>query len=86
MEDFIQNRFGYCFYDTQRIPALIYNLYVNPEHRRQGRAKRLLEVVIHEIRAAGYKGVIAIEAVPKEGVISLEKLRSFYEKMGLKII
>ena len=84
MEDFIQNRFGYCFYEIKKNTALIYNLYIHPEYRRQGRAKKLLRILINEIREMGYVGEIEIDVAPKENSISLEKLSSFYMKMGLK--
>lgn len=86
MEDFVQNRFGYCFYASREGSALIYNLYVNPEYRRQGKAKMLLRHVINEIRDAGYVGEIEIQASPKEDDINSEKLSSFYERMGLKVL
>ena len=85
-EDFIQNRFGYCFYEIKEHSALIYNLYVHPEFRRQGKAKTLLKHAINEIREAGRKGEIEIESNPKEGSISSKKLNSFYNKIGLKIL
>jgi GNAT superfamily N-acetyltransferase len=86
LEDFIQNRYGYCFYEIQESIALIYNLYVHPEHRNQGKAGILLLHVINEIRHLGYNGELGIEAIPKENTISVEKLCSFYKKMGLKIL
>jgi len=86
-EDFIQNRFGYCFYEIKESSALIYNLYVHPEHRLKGMAKMLLQYVINEIRTLyHYDGEIEIDASPREGVISLEKLGLFYKKMGLKVL
>jgi ribosomal protein S18 acetylase RimI-like enzyme len=85
LEDFIQNRFGYCFYEVPGI-ALIYNLYVHPEYRLQGKAKILLQHVVNEIRETGYNGEIEIEVAPREDAISIEKLGLFYEKMGLKIL
>jgi hypothetical protein len=36
-ENFIQNKFGYCFYSLKSCP-IIYNLYVQPQYRRHGRA------------------------------------------------
>lgn len=86
MEDFIQNKFGYCFYEIKESSALIYNLYVHPEYRLKGMAKILLQHVINEIKALCYAGEIEIEISPREGVISLEKLGSFYKKMGLKVL
>ena len=83
MEDFIQNRFGYCFYELRENTALIYNLYVRPEHRRMGNAKRLLQHVIQEIRET-YTGEIEVEVEPRECSINREKLIRFYKRMGLK--
>lgn len=85
MEDFVQNRFGYCFYEVQESTALIYNLYVHPEYRLQGRAKVLLNHVINEIREAGYMKEIEIEVIPREDSINTEKLCSFYESLGFII-
>ena len=83
-ENFVQTRFGYCFYDLETYP-LIYNLYVHPEHRRCGHSKRLLQWVISEIRRTGYTGEISIEAFPKENSINLEDLVKYYESIGLKV-
>lgn len=88
-EDFIQNKFGYCFYSINleaKYPVVIYNLYVYPKYRRKGNARKLLQYIINEIRYTGYTGEIEIEAKPKENSISLENLISFYKNMGLKII
>jgi len=85
LEDFIQNKFGYCFYEITDT-ALIYNLYVHPEYRNCGNAKILLQHVINEIRAIGYIGVIKIGVDPREPEIDPRKLTSFYTKLGLKII
>lgn len=84
-EDFIQNRFGYCFYEIKEDSALIYNLYVNPEYRLKGKARHLVSICINEIRQFGYCGEIFIQAIPKEKDIDKERLKSFYVKMGLKI-
>lgn len=82
MENFIQNKFGYCFYETKKT-ALIYNLYVHPEHRRKGMAKILLQHVVNEIRCMGYFGEIGIQVEPRED-IKKENIKKFYERMGLK--
>ena len=82
-EDFIQNRFGYCFYEIKDGSALIYNLFVHPEFRRQGKAKRLLQLVINEIRESRYTGPIKIEAEQRAG-IDLRRLTEFYKRMGLE--
>jgi ribosomal protein S18 acetylase RimI-like enzyme len=86
LEDFIQNRFGYCFYDVREGSALIYNLYVHPEYRMQGKARRLLTLAINEIREAGYYGDIKIEASPTEDGINLDRLIVLYGTMKLKVL
>lgn len=87
IEDFIHRRYGYCYFEIEygKRP-IIFNLYVHPEYRRQGYARKLLQYVIDEIRQTGYIGEIDIEAVPREQSISKEKLESFYKNMGLAII
>jgi len=85
-EDFIQNKYGYCFYEIE--PGenpIIYNLYVHPQYRRRGNAKKLLQYVISEIRQDGYDGDILIKVAPRENSISSEELSLFYINMGLKI-
>jgi len=86
MEDFVQTRFGYCFYEVKQTSALIYNLFVHPEYRMQGKAKRLLILVIGEIRDAGYSGEIEIEATPTEDGINLDRLILLYASMGLRVL
>lgn len=86
MEDFIQTRFGYCYYEVTPNSAFVYGLFVHPEDRRQGKTRRLLTLVIEEIRATGYNGEIGIEAIPKEDGIDLCRLGRFYTSMGLKIL
>ena len=88
-EDFIHNRFGYCFYtmvDDETTEPFIYNLYVHEEYRRIKKKKKLLKYIINEIREAGYRGSIKIEAIPKDDSIPLEKLIEFYESLGLEVI
>lgn len=65
---------------------MIYGLFVHPEYRTQGKAKRLLMLVINEIRDTGYSGDIEIEAIPKEDGIDLDRLILFYTSMGLKVL
>lgn len=84
-EDFIQNRYGYCFYAIDTI-CIIYNLYIHPEYRRQGHAKKILHLVINEIRKTGYNEEIEIEANPKDNSINLDALILLYKNMGLKIL
>lgn len=85
MEDFVQTRFGYCFYEVKEDSALVYGLFVHPEYRMQGKAKRLLMMVIAEIRNTGYRGGIEIEAIPKEDGVDLDLLIKLYTSMGLKV-
>jgi ribosomal protein S18 acetylase RimI-like enzyme len=85
LEDFIQNRFGYCYYEIGT-NTLIYNLYVHPEYRLQGKAKMLLKHVVNEIRERGYSGEITIETAPKDETVSREKLSIFYARIGLTVI
>jgi GNAT superfamily N-acetyltransferase len=81
-ENFICNKFGYCYYSIN--PTLIYNLYVEPQYRKQGHSEYLLKYVINEIRKS-YRGEIYIEAIPREESIPLEKLIMYYKKLGLII-
>lgn len=83
-ENFIQNKFGYCYYMIANKEAWVYNLHVWPEYRRQGRARKLLKNVIVEIRECGYEGKIFIEAIP-DADIDVDKIKDFYESMGLTI-
>jgi len=83
-ENFIQNKFGYCFYALEPCP-FIYNLYVHPQYRRQGHSRTLLQYAIDEIRKAGCVVTINIQAEPRENSIVLNDLIKYYERMGLKI-
>jgi len=81
-ENFIQTKFGYCFYTLDSNP-LIYNLYVHPQYRRCGHSNTLLRLAIGRIRGNGYKGDIRIQAEPRENSIGLEDLTKYYKSMGL---
>ena len=83
-ENFIQNKFGYCFYTLDAHP-LIYNLYVHPQYRRRGHSKELIKLVIREIRKSGEDGKIYIQACPRENSIGLADLTKYYERIGLTI-
>lgn len=83
-ENFIQTKFGYCFYSLDDCP-FIYNLYVCPQYRRCGHSRMLLGLVINEIRKSGYEGEIRIQAKPREDSISLVDLTRYYKSMGLVI-
>jgi len=85
-ENFIQNKYGYCFYCVEPNEiAIIYNLYIEPKYRRKGHAKHLLQLIIEEIRKSGHNKAIQIEALPRENSIDVKSLVSFYEKTGLKV-
>lgn len=85
-ENFIHNKFGYCYFDTSKEPnPIIFNLYINPEYRGNGYAEKILKQVICEIKCDGYTGQIDIEAKPRED-IELKRLVSFYKRLNLNII
>ena len=83
-ENFIQTKFGYCFYALGPCP-LVYNLYVHPQYRRGGHSRTLLKLAINEIRKSGYKGTIGIQAEPREDSIGLVDLTRYYKSMGLTV-
>lgn len=87
-ENFIQNKYGYCFYfiEPNNVTAMIYNLYIDPTYRQEGHAKHLIQLVIREIRETGYNKEIQIEAHPREDSIDVKNLVAFYERMGLKVL
>lgn len=85
-ENFIQNKYGYCYYQINPDnTALIYNLYIDSQYRRKGHARRLIQLIINEIKIVGCRE-IQIKADPQEDSISEKELISFYESMQLKII
>jgi hypothetical protein len=86
-ENFIHTKYGYCYYEVEagRAP-IIFNLYVHPEYRRTGQARKLIAYVINQIRSLGYTGKIDIEALPREQSISREDLANFYEGLGLHVV
>lgn len=85
-EDFIQNRFGYCFYYIKDDYAAIYNLFIWPKYRLKGHARKILQQVIREIKESGYDGSIGIETIPGDTSIDKERLRLFYEGLGLLVL
>ena len=86
-ENFIHNKYGYCYYSIEPNDiAIIFNLYVEPEYRRKGHAKNLIQLVIGEIGKTGCNKEIRVEASPRENSIDAENLTAFYESMGLKIL
>ena len=86
-ENFIHNKYGYCYYSINSNDiAIIFNLYVEPEYRQKGHAKKLIQLVIEEIRKTGYDKEIQIEACPREDSIGVKNLIAFYKRMGLKML
>lgn len=87
-ENFIHDKFGYCYYiiDPGERP-IIFNLYTEPWYRNKGHARRHLEFVINEIRKTGYKDEIDIEVTRQEENLKVdsEKLALFYKSMGLEV-
>jgi len=86
-QNFYHDKYGYCYYliEENKKP-IIFNLYIEPEHRRKGHARKHLQFVIGKIREAGYLGKIQIETMPREDSIDVGKLSALYESMGLEII
>ncbi len=74
----IQNYFGSCEYEFEPDYVHIFNLFVKPKFRLQGKAKELLRIAIKNIRKTGHKKDILI-------VTDLKKLKIFYERLGLKV-
>lgn len=85
-ENFIHNKYGYCYYFVDSNTAMIFNLYVESEYRQKGHAEKLIRLVIREIREAGYNKEIQIEARPREDSINIENLVAFYKRMGLRVV
>lgn len=86
-ENFYHTKYGYCYYSVEPgKKPVIFNLYIEPEYRRKGQARKHLQFVIDEIRKMGYQGEIEIEAAPRENSIEYERLVSFYKMMGLEIV
>jgi GNAT superfamily N-acetyltransferase len=84
-ENFIQNKFGYCFYSVKQ-PIIIYNLFVHPKYRRKGVARKLIKYAIGEIRESGWLGEIEIEFIQSDKQIDKDTLIQFYNSMELKVI
>lgn len=74
---------GYCNWAITPDFIHIYDLFVSPKYRGQGKAKYLLQRAIDVIRESGYFGDIYIVANPKEKSVNKDRLTSFYESMGL---
>lgn len=84
-ENYIQNKYGYCFYVIEDNEATIYNLYVYKEFRKKGKARNLLLHVISDINDHNIYN-IKVEAIPQERSIRYSKLVDFYKSLGLNVI
>ena len=84
MENFVQNKYGYCFYEIMDT-ALVYNLRVHKKFRSKNKAEVLIKHVVNEIRWTGYSGPIFVEVAP-ESWLDVNRLKSFYERNGLTVI
>ena len=80
----VVNKYGYCYYCVCDDCAMIYNLYVEKEHRRKGNARKILLKAIAEIREI-YNGDIKIKAESDEG-LDKNILVKFYKELNLKVI
>ncbi len=84
--DFIQTKYGYCYFETEQGKhPIIWNLYIHTQYRKQGHARKILQYAINEIRQAGFENEIDIEADPRDESISFEKLVEFYKSLGLNV-
>jgi ribosomal protein S18 acetylase RimI-like enzyme len=81
----IENEYGYCEYSFEKDYVHIYNLFIKPEYRRKGHARKLLQITISEIRKTGYDGEIDIVAQPDNGTIPIDALIKFYKSLGLDV-
>jgi len=81
----IKNKWGECEYEFKDNYVHIFNLFVLPDHRKKGIAKKLLKTAIKNIRDTGWTGEIQIVAIPTETNINKENLKKFYLKLGLRV-
>ena len=81
----IRNDHGRCEYAFEDDFVHIYNLFVFPNYRGQGRAREILQTAINVIRSTGYTGAIQIVASPEAEDVNVEKLKLFYTGMGLDV-
>lgn len=88
MKNHITNEYGDCFYCVCKDKgcSMLYNLYVEKAHRRQGKATELATMAISKIRETGYNGDIKIVAEPEENSISKKDLIRFYKSLNLKVV
>lgn len=77
--------FGHCNYSIEDNYVHIYNLFVHPDFRGQGKARDLLKRAIDEIRGSGWSGTIKIVSDPKDEFVDRSRLKKFYESMGLEV-
>lgn len=82
---FVQENYGWCKWSFEEDYVHIYDLYILTNCRRQGKAKELLLKTIKIIRDTGWTKPIQIVADPLTQDISKEKLKSFYESLGLLV-
>jgi ribosomal protein S18 acetylase RimI-like enzyme len=85
MRKTIRRKYGHVSYAFESDYVHIYNLYVYPQFRQQGKGEELLTAAIKAIRSTGYRGEIQIVAIPTENSISKTKLRNFYKRHGLGV-
>jgi GNAT superfamily N-acetyltransferase len=90
----MENDFGFVRYGEESDPIfdeegnetdekayiLIDLVYVKPEYRRQGYARKLLTETLAEIRAESDLPIF-LAALPKDDTIDMESLVSFYESV-----
>ena len=81
----VQSKHGFCAYEFASDYVHIYDLFVYPDSRRKGEARKILLEAIRRIRESGYSGEISIVAYPREGNISKEQLSDFYESLWLSV-
>jgi GNAT superfamily N-acetyltransferase len=63
--------------------AIITNLFVSPEHRRNGIGRRLMEAAIQRVRAQGFHEA-RLEARPMDGSIEPAALVGMYRQFGFQ--
>lgn len=87
MEEYISNRYGYCYYDMEFKPSpIIFNLFIYEDYRRKKHGTNILKTVIFAIRHVhNYSGDILIEVSPQKNSIPKDILTNLYKKLGLKI-
>lgn len=85
----ISNNYGHCEYEFEKDSigdyVHIFNLWIHPNFRRQGKAKELLLETIKAIRNTGWNDSIKIVASPSDDSISKDNLIKFYGSMGLEV-